>query len=53
MNKNEFIREQEALYEKCMRDVLDHFHVIACALIKRYIQMQPNVLDYEMVRFFV
>ena len=51
MDKNEFIKMQQAVYEKCIRDILDNFHVIACALIKRYFEIQPQLLKHGGTRF--
>lgn len=51
MDKNEFIKMQQAVYETCIRDILDNFHVIACALIKRYFEMQPQLLDHAVTCF--
>jgi hypothetical protein len=50
-NKEKFIRMYTEFYEKSMRDVLESFNVIVCALIKKYFQLQPQMLDYTTARF--
>ena len=50
-NKRKTAEICAALCEKCMRDVLGNYYIIACALIKRYFDLQPQLLDYEVTRF--
>lgn len=51
MYEENFVKEQQALYERHRRDALNHFHVIACALIKRYFELQPQLADHAVTRF--
>lgn len=51
MAEESFVRAQMEIYEEWLHKMQENMPFIACALIKKYFHMQPQLLEYDVTRF--